>query len=97
MVVSDSPPQKTKTSGCQRGGIIQLDRTLSGARWALSPLPSDRPFIQMPHSLRTSQAAGGSREVAGGTPTSPCWWALGRREQGLWVRMLLFHSPTVRP
>ena len=41
----------------------------------------------MPHSLRTSQAAGGSREVAGGTPTSPCRRTPGRREQGLWVRM----------
>lgn len=59
-------------------GIIQLDRTRGRARCALSPSPSGCPFAQMPPSLRTGQAAGGPREVVGGTPTPPCrqdaWW-----------------------
>lgn len=66
-------------------GWHPVDRSLGWARWAL--LPSDCPFLQMPHSRRSRQAAGRSREVAGGTLLSP---GLGgghwRGRGGLWTQ-----------
>lgn len=52
-------------------GWHPVDRSPGWARWAL--LPSDCPFLQMPHSRRSGQAAGCSGEVAGGTLLPPGW------------------------
>lgn len=61
-------------------GWHPVDRSLGWARWAL--LPSDCPFLQMPHSRRSRQAAGRSREVAGGTLLSPGLGGGGAGEEG---------------
>lgn len=63
-VMSDSLISKNTASSMS---IIQLDRILVWARQVLSC--SDCPFIWIPHSLRTGQAAGGHGEVMEGTPT----------------------------